>query len=493
MLKRIIICGAELGGRELALRFKDRYQVILLEQKPVINEIFSHLNIHDMSMELEKNGMGVWFCQADGSSRLVLKSLFHEDLHCSLVAMTGNDEFNIEAAGLAKQIGYAFILAVENDQTFSAVYAENRIFTVNKSKVLVDSIEQSVGLQGAIVPSNIGLGKGEIVEVHLVKTSPVLRRPLKDLAPQKWRIAAVFRQDNLVVPTGDTILEVDDRVLLVGDPELLPSVVNYLRLGTPQFPQPYGPNILTIEVDNDPELLQEAITLSEVTMARNIIRGKRVNAPISISVTEKTVDNSAGTLSNKVSRGTYAIEYSKLQEAMRRHQPGLIITRPCEISLLRRLLVQLADDRLLCDQVICPVLFSRSSHPYKRIVLPISGSELDLEGTEVAIDLARQLEVKLFVINIDLPDYVSGLHDDELHAELPPVKRLCGLYDQPFQYLHCQGNSIREIVKESQSNDLIILSRWQGRPDTWFNPDVALRVARSASCSVMVITRNRKD
>lgn len=79
-------------------------------------------------------------------------------------------------------------------------------------------------------------------------------------------------------------MEADDRVLLVGDPHVLAAVVEYLRLGKPQFPQPYGPNGVTLEYGaSDSKLLQEAEFFAEQTEAVQIVRGipdaENISAP----------------------------------------------------------------------------------------------------------------------------------------------------------------------------------------------------------------------
>jgi len=87
---------------------------------------------------------------------------------------------------------------------------------------------------------NIGLGKGELVEVTVNARSHLVDRKLRFLRPKEWHIAAIYRQGSLLLPTGNLAVQVGDRVVLAGDPRVLEGVASTLRQGEPQFPQPYG-------------------------------------------------------------------------------------------------------------------------------------------------------------------------------------------------------------------------------------------------------------
>ena len=68
------------------------------------------------------------------------------------------------------------------------------------------------------------------------------------------------------------------------------------------------------------------------------------------------------------------------------------------------------------------------------------------------------------------------------------MKKLCELYEVPLTYRHREGNPVRNLLDEAASHNLVVVARRHGRRDNYFDPDVALRVARHASGSVMVLT-----
>jgi Trk K+ transport system NAD-binding subunit/nucleotide-binding universal stress UspA family protein len=448
MKMRVVIVGAGGTGNELASRLGSRHQILLVDNRADCLEKFGPVIEPEKSAIAAVEQTGITCVRGDGSSRLVLQALHSPEWTCALVAVAGNDEVNLEVGRLGRAVGFDPVIAIQHGEDYADRYAVEQVTAINRSDLLADHVEQSLKHKGAVVPSGIGLGRGELVEIRLVRTSPILDRPLKNLATHRWRVAAVFSGDELIVPTGDTTLQMDDRVLLVGDPQVLPTVAEYLRMGTPQFPRPYGASVISLESGrSDDALRQEAESLARASGATHLVR--------------ETPDG---------------------------EDTGVLVTRPAGRSVVARILGLPGQDAELCDRVRAPVLFARGTHPYKKILLPVSASEICVPATEMAIDITRQLGGSLTAVNVDLPRYISGLSEEDIHREVVPVKKLCELYEVPLSYRHREGNPVRSLLDEAASHDLVVMARRRGRRDNFFDPDVALRIARQAACSVIVLT-----
>jgi hypothetical protein len=423
---------------------------------------------------------------ADGTSRLQLQKLFDPDKPCALVAAGGSDDVNLEAVTFARELGYDPILALQHDHDTSRSYKETRATLLHRPKILADYVERSLEHKGAVVPVGIGLGRGELVEIRLLPTSPIVGRRLKDLAPDRWRISAIFRDDELVLPTGETVLEAEDRVLLVGEPAILTTMAEHLRLGTPQFPQPYGPNVITLELDGtDDALVREAKGLVEACPPSRLVRGV-------LDQNEPEPEHQADE-DDEPSIPTFLLgplEGKKLASCASSQGAGVVVVKPGRLNRWSVLVGQRGNDAQLCDMLRSPVIFRRGTFPYRRILVPISASALATEAATVAIDLTRRLCASLTAVNVDLPRYISGESEEEAHNEVIPIRRLCQLYNIPLEYRHHVGNPIRYILRECEHHDLVVIARWLRRRDSYFGPDVALWIARRASCSVLVLTVN---
>lgn len=482
---RVVIVGSGDVGRLVAQRLGERQQVLLVDTRE------SCLGTPREPDELgELPETGITCVHGDGTAKLVLQKLFDVELACALIATTGTDAGNLEAGRMAREVGFEPVIAVQEDSANATAYRETNITALDRPLLLAEHVERSLRHKGAIVPTGIGLGQGELVEIRLQATSPILGRPLKRLAPHRWRVAAIFRDDGILVPTGETILGEGDRVLLVGDPKILPTVVEYLRLGTPQFPRPYGANIVTLEFGGpDEDVHREAERLACGSGAANLVRG--------IPGAEDNLPNgeddplTGPACKGDVERSTFSLPRlvaTDFSERLVKQRPGVVVTRPTPRSVVDRLLGLPGRDTSLCNRVRAPVLFARNKAPYRRILLPVSESDVNIRSAEMAIDISRQLGATLTAMNVDLPQYISGIPDEELHVEVVPIRKLCELYEVRLDYRHRHGNPVREMAAEAANHDLMVVARHHRRRDTYFDPDVALRLARVAPCSVIVLT-----
>ena len=74
----------------------------------------------------------------------------------------------------------------------------------------------------------------------------MIGRPLSSIRSRRWHVASIYRDDALVIPTGAARIEVDDRVILIGEKEVLPSIAEFFRIGEPEFPLEFGSQLLVL-------------------------------------------------------------------------------------------------------------------------------------------------------------------------------------------------------------------------------------------------------
>ena len=90
---------------------------------------------------------------------------------------------------------------------------------------------------------NLGLGLGEIMEFKIPSGSPYVYRHIRNIDQKRWRIAAIFREHKLLLPTPKTMLLPNDALLVVGNPNVLKGVYKSAKREFGQFPIPFGENI----------------------------------------------------------------------------------------------------------------------------------------------------------------------------------------------------------------------------------------------------------
>lgn len=109
-----------------------------------------------------------------------------------------------------------------------------------------------------LVAQNVGLGQGEIMEVHVPFGSSYAYRHIGSIVQNKWKIAGLYRDEKLILPTNDTMIRPNDTLLLLGRPIVLNGVYNMINKRRGLFPEPFGKNaylILDFRYDQKDALL----------------------------------------------------------------------------------------------------------------------------------------------------------------------------------------------------------------------------------------------
>jgi len=121
-----------------------------------------------------------------------------------------------------------------------------------------------------LVAQNVGLGQGEIMEVLVPYGSSFAYRHVGSIAQVKWRIAAIYRDQKLLLPTNATMIRPQDTLLVLGKPQVLTNL--YYRIGQKEgrFPEPFGRDLyLLLDPSLEGEMtlahLEEAIRLRKQT------------------------------------------------------------------------------------------------------------------------------------------------------------------------------------------------------------------------------------
>ena len=96
-----------------------------------------------------------------------------------------------------------------------------------------------------IYAKEIGLGKGEIAQIQIPPTSNFAYKHIGALTQNRWKVAAIYRQETLHIPTDNFMLLPNDTIVIVGNPAVVQSVYMNINQNYGQFPKPYGENIYT--------------------------------------------------------------------------------------------------------------------------------------------------------------------------------------------------------------------------------------------------------
>ncbi len=132
------------------------------------------------------------------------------------IAVTGQDEENLIACQLAKRnFGVKRTIARVNNPKNITVFEKLGVdIAVSSTSIIADLIEQEVDYSGMKTLMKLKNGKISLSEILLSSTSPVKNKKLKDInIPRECVLISVIRDENVIIPNGDTLLMEGDHIL----------------------------------------------------------------------------------------------------------------------------------------------------------------------------------------------------------------------------------------------------------------------------------------
>ncbi|HIQ38657.1 MAG TPA: TrkA family potassium uptake protein [Methanothermococcus okinawensis] len=133
------------------------------------------------------------------------------------IAVTGQQEINLMSALLAKNYGVPKTIVRVRDPEYKEVFENLNIdVVVSPELVAANYIEKLIDLPGIVDLAVIGRGDAEILELIIGENSKVANRCIRDLEKNKdYLIIAVYEDNELKIPDGDTRLKPKNRVIVL--------------------------------------------------------------------------------------------------------------------------------------------------------------------------------------------------------------------------------------------------------------------------------------
>jgi len=152
----------------------------------------------------------------DGSDPAVLEELQPHDCR-AVLAVTPRDHDNLAVCQLARlKYRVSTTVALVNDPDNVPVFRRLGISAFSTIGVIASMIEQHAALDEVISLIPVGEGQVNISELLLRNDCGVLGRPLSELAlPPDSLVAVILRDDRAIIPRGNTILQLLDRIVLI--------------------------------------------------------------------------------------------------------------------------------------------------------------------------------------------------------------------------------------------------------------------------------------
>jgi trk system potassium uptake protein TrkA len=206
---RVIVIGAGLVGTSIAADLEATHEVVVIERDPArVEELTYSLDV----LAVEGDGTVLSTLEEAGIDRAEM-----------VIASTDVDETNIVACATAKAVSDAFTVARVKDTEYLRTWQRSETafgvdFMVCTNLLTAEAIVRVVGLPAARDVDRFADGAVEMAELEVPPGSPLADRTVSE-ADQfaSLTFAAVFRNGDVTIPRGDTVIRADDRVLVIGE------------------------------------------------------------------------------------------------------------------------------------------------------------------------------------------------------------------------------------------------------------------------------------
>ena len=205
----VIIVGAgKLGYNLTKSLLAENHEVLLVEKdKSRYQELTS--------------GFGENIVWGDGAEARTLKEIGVNRADV-LVAVTGDDEDNLVICQMAK-IMYMVprTIARVNDPKNEEIFTSLGIdATVSTTRLINNIISQEVDAGSLLPLLALKGGKIEIIETELSSDSKLVNKAIADVnLPDECIIISVIREDDVIVPKGNTVLKSGDTIIALAAKE----------------------------------------------------------------------------------------------------------------------------------------------------------------------------------------------------------------------------------------------------------------------------------
>ena len=210
---KIIIYGANELACLIAARLFEDHDIIIIDDDSNNNkEQFDKLDLE--------------YVQGSGSNINLLESVGIKNADI-FIACTDNDEANIVACltviNMTKLKTVCFVSKKENVDSLTLVrgskYQKELMidYIMWPEELMTQEIFRIITVPQALDVEDFANGKARLLEYRIIESTKFINKKIKDCSfPEETLIVGITRDDTLFIPTGDTELQLNDKVIFMG-------------------------------------------------------------------------------------------------------------------------------------------------------------------------------------------------------------------------------------------------------------------------------------
>lgn len=457
------------------------------EAKELINRVSSGWSISVIDLDQEKlrnftTNRQIDKIQGDATSSLVLKKAGLDEA-TAIVTLTLSDEVNLEILKIAKQNDILRLSSIINDSSNIDKFKELDVELVEPDILLARRFEHILEPRRVVSQAFAG-GRAEALEIEISSDSPVRGKKLREIGSDYYIVGALLRKGKVIIPHGDTEIETGDLVTIVLQSGAFSNVINLFSGSESRFPLEFGKDIVVV-LDNEKNLKN----LSESEFFIRNTKATSLKLITKEDLFDNNLESTEETLKAVLKDQEFDITYKNkisnkdLENFINENSIGTIFY-PVEDSISKSKIKSLIS---IANKSKIPVLFSRSTYPYKTIGLLISDNFDENSSNAIAFDLSSTMSAKLVGVIINQPTFLQSDGEQKVSDTVQKLQDLALSHEVQLDFENFEGNEAKIFTDQTSSYDLSIIG--SNSSQSWQDRKVIEFVSTNSNSSVLYIPR----
>jgi len=457
------------------------------EAKELINRVSSGWSISVIDLDQEKlrnftTNRQIDKIQGDATSSLVLKKAGLDEA-TAIITLTLSDEVNLEILKIAKQNDILRLSSIINDSSNVDKFKELDVELVEPDILLARRFEHILEPRRVVSQAFAG-GRAEALEIEISSDSPVRGKKLREIGSDYYIVGALLRKGKVIIPHGDTEIETGDLVTIVLQSGAFSSVINLFSGSESRFPLEFGKDIVVV-LDNEKHLKN----LSESEFFIRNTKATSLKLITKEDLFENNLESTEETLKAVLKDQEFDITYKNkisnkdLENFVNENSIGTIFY-PVEDSISKSKIKSLIS---VANKSKVPILFSRSTYPYKTIGLLINDNFNESSSNSIAFDLSSTMSAKLAGVIINQPKFLQSEGEQKVSNTVQKLQDLALSHEVQLDFENFEGNEAKIFTDQTSGYDLSIIG--SNSSQSWQDRKVIEFVSTNSNSSVLYIPR----
>jgi trk system potassium uptake protein TrkA len=212
------------GGGSIGFRLAS-----LLEENSISTKIIEK-NSERCTELAEKLNKAV-VLHGDGSDQELLREENIQDMDV-VVTLTNDEETNILTSLLAKRMGASKIITKVSKFSYIPLISMIGLEQVVSPRLsAINTILQHIRVGKVLAAKSIKDEQAEVMEAVALETSDIVGKPIREISiPKGALVTGIMRKDTVIIPTGESVIEPNDRIIIFAKKQAIPEIEKILAV-----------------------------------------------------------------------------------------------------------------------------------------------------------------------------------------------------------------------------------------------------------------------